>query len=266
MKSSLSWFGINNKTQDARFSAILSYAASQGFTAPSTTTKNALNVLCSRFTSNNLWGQVEYVFATDGDRNFAKINIANPGVNNAIEVNSPVFTSLYGFKSNGTTSYLRTNLLLNSGAISYSQNNISTRVYLNDSVNVNVIPYGCELAGQSYYHNLAKLANLEVVRSNQATSGANTTLGDLKGFWEMARTGSTTGISYFNGLQSVSSGITSVTMPDKELYVLASNDASAIEGYCTSNVGYFGLGQATLGKEVLRAAIWAEYFSTISPG
>lgn len=251
---------------DPKYNALIAYATSQGYSLPSASVKTALNTLCSRFTANNLWGQIEYFFTTDGDRNFAKINVANPGTNNATETNTPTFTSLYGFKSNGTTSYLKTGLLLQSGAVLYSQDNISTRIYLNDSVNANIIPYGCETAGHSYYHNLAKVANLEIVRSNQASSGASATLGDLKGFWEMARTGSTTGISYFNGLQSVSSGVASVTMPDKELYVLASNDASAVEGYCTSNMGYFGLGPATLGKELLRAAIWAEYFSTVSPG
>ena len=259
------WFNAG-ASYDPKYSALLTYTQVQGESLPSASVKTALNNLCARFTANNLWGQIEYFMTTDGDRNFAKINVANPGVNNAIEVNTPTFTSLYGFKSNGTTSCLRTGLLLQSGAVSYSQDNISTRIYLNDSVNANVIPYGCETTGHSYYHNLAKAANLEIVRSNQASSGSNKTLGDLKGFWEMARTGSTTGISYFNGLQSVSSGVASVTMPDKELYVLASNDASAIEGYCTSNMGYFGLGPATLGKELLRAAIWAEYFSTVSPG
>lgn len=259
--------------KDPKYTALLAYANSQGYALPTTAALSALNTLFSRYTTANKWGKtkLEYVLSTytggvgDSGKAFSKINIINPGTFNLVEVNAPVYTEKFGWKSNGTTSCLRTglNLLTDAGVI-YSQNDISTACYLNDSPNTDVIPYGCETAGNSYYHNLAKSSNLEIARSNQASSGANIPLADLKGYWEMSRSSSGAAKTYFNGLNSLTNAVASVTIPSKELYVLASNDAAVVEGFCTSNMGFFRLGSADVGNELWEAAVWAEYFSVIS--
>lgn len=262
------------QTNDPKYTALITYAQSQGLQLPTSTVLAALNRLCVRHTQYNLWSKRRLVYALnttaggagDDGKAFSKLNIVSPGNFTLIEVSSPTFTAKGGWKSNGTTSYLRTglNLLTDAGGV-YSQNDIGSSCFLNDQVNANVIPYGCEVTGQSFYHNLAKAANLEIVRCSQATSGANLPLPDLKGRWRMSRISSGGASSYYNGLASVVNVVASVALPSKELTILASNDASAVEGFCTSGMMDFSLGSADIGNELLEAAIWAEYHTAITP-
>jgi hypothetical protein len=90
---------------DADYQAILTYATSQGYTLPSSGQQTIQNQLVLDLKTAGAWNGLEffYVFATDGDRNYAKINWANPGTYNATEVSTPTFTSDVGFTGTGTT-------------------------------------------------------------------------------------------------------------------------------------------------------------------
>jgi hypothetical protein len=86
---------------DSSYQAILNYATSQGYTLPSMSGQTIQNQLVVSFKSAGIWNDLDifYVFATDGDENFAKINWKNPSVFTIIENGSVNFTTNIGFKT-----------------------------------------------------------------------------------------------------------------------------------------------------------------------
>jgi len=93
---------------DSDYQAILDYATTQGYTLPSSGQQIIQNQLVLDMKSAGAWSGLTffYVFATDGDRDFAKINWANPGTYNATEISTPTFTTDLGFTGNGTSTAL----------------------------------------------------------------------------------------------------------------------------------------------------------------
>jgi hypothetical protein len=89
---------------DSDYQAILTYASTQGFTPPSDIQKTYQNQLVVDLKNAGIWTDLDifYVFATDGDENYAKINWKNPNVYNIIENGAVDFTTNIGFKTNTT--------------------------------------------------------------------------------------------------------------------------------------------------------------------
>lgn len=94
---------------DADWQAVLDEGTTQGYTLPSAAVQTASNQLVLDLKSAGLWSKFDllYVFATDGDSDFACINWASPGNYTAEKVNSPIFSSSEGFGSNGSA-YMNT--------------------------------------------------------------------------------------------------------------------------------------------------------------
>lgn len=107
------YYGSSNtgESLDSKYQAVLDAATLAGYTLPSSARQSIESSAAAVITSANLWGKIKLFrsYQTDGDSDFATYNWANPATFKATKVNSPAFTSLEGFRSNGTTSYLNSN-------------------------------------------------------------------------------------------------------------------------------------------------------------
>jgi len=105
---------------DADYQAVLDYATTQGYTLPSSGQQDDQNQLVLDLKTAGVWDSLDvfYVFATDGDRDYALINWADPGTFDATEAGTMTFTADEGFTSDGSSGYLNTNLNLNTDSTS----------------------------------------------------------------------------------------------------------------------------------------------------
>lgn len=110
---------------DADYQAILDYATTQGYTLPSASQQTLQNQLVVDLKAAGVWSKLDTfaVFATDGDADFALIDWIN--LSQYTAYNSPTFTSNQGFQGNGTSSYIGSNHLTLTDAISLSQDSNS---------------------------------------------------------------------------------------------------------------------------------------------
>ena len=94
---------------DADYQAVLDYAITQGYTAPSAAQQTLQNQLVVDLKAGGIWSKLDTfaVFATDGDSDFALTDWKR--LSDFTAVNSPTFTTNEGYNSNGTSSYLDTN-------------------------------------------------------------------------------------------------------------------------------------------------------------
>lgn len=94
---------------EAEYQSILNFAASQGYTLPSIGQQTSQNELVIALKSAGFWSRIDelYVFASNGDADFASINWKNPVLADvAIRINSPTFIANFGFKGDGVSSRL----------------------------------------------------------------------------------------------------------------------------------------------------------------
>jgi hypothetical protein len=69
------------------------------------------NTLVEDLKTAGVWSKLDlfYVFATDGDSDYATLNWKTPASFQATKVNSPTFISNEGYQGNGSSAYLNTN-------------------------------------------------------------------------------------------------------------------------------------------------------------
>jgi hypothetical protein len=116
---------------DADYQAILDRSTTLGYTAPSASQQTLQNTLVTDLKAAGVWDKLDvfYVFATDGDSDFATLNWKAPSSFQTTKANSPTFTADSGFKGDGATAYLDTNFVIPTDVTNYAQNNASTFTY-----------------------------------------------------------------------------------------------------------------------------------------
>lgn len=117
---------------DAATQALINQAAIDGYTAASGSVLGALDALIIQLKADGIWALLDvlYIMATNGDSDFACYNLKDPTQYNLTKVNSPLFTSLQGFKGDGVSAYLDTNFILASNGINYTLNSASVGGYI----------------------------------------------------------------------------------------------------------------------------------------
>ena len=116
---------------DADYQAVLDYATAQGYTLPSGGKQTLQNDLVVALKAAGVWSKLDllYVFATDGDSDYATLNFVAPSSFQATKTNSPTFTADEGFAGDGISAYLDTNLNALTDTTNYTQNDASFGVY-----------------------------------------------------------------------------------------------------------------------------------------
>ena len=118
-------------SNDSDYQAVLDKATTEGYSLPSASQQTLQNTLVTDLKSSGVWDKLDlfYMFATDGDSDFATLNWKEPSSYQATKVNSPNFVSDSGFSGDGSTAYLDTNFVISTDVSNYSQNNASTFTY-----------------------------------------------------------------------------------------------------------------------------------------
>jgi hypothetical protein len=111
--TNLVWSGM-----DSNYKAVLDYATTQGYTLPSASQQLLQEQLIIDLKDAGVWSKLDlfYVFATDGDSDFASINWKDPNNNEIVEYNSPTFTTDVGFTGDNSSAYLDTGTSLDAGS------------------------------------------------------------------------------------------------------------------------------------------------------
>jgi len=114
-------FGGGGGGFDSDYQAVLDYATTQAYTLPSSGQQTLQNQLVLDLKSAGIWSKLDllYVFATDGDSDFASINFLDPNNYEITEVNSPTFTTNVGFTGDGTSALLYTNFDPSTDRVNY---------------------------------------------------------------------------------------------------------------------------------------------------
>lgn len=180
---------------DADYQAVLDYATTQGYTLPSAGQQDLQNQLVVDLKDAGIWSKLDllYVFATDGDRDFAGINFIDPNNHEITEVNSPTFTSNVGFTGDGTSAYLNCNFDPSTDRVNYDPKSGDGQrfVYATDTGSSGVIISSLSTGGGN---------TLDRFRLNNTGAGGNkimTTQGDTGGL-----TGSGLWYTEFNGIRN----------------------------------------------------------------
>jgi hypothetical protein len=118
---------------ETEYQNILNFATLQGYTTPSVQQKIAQNDLVKDLKINNIWSSLDRLFIyLNGIPNgfqFAGIEWKNPSTTTELlTVDSPTYSSVSGYTSNGSTSYLNTRFNALSGGTAFTQTSNSISV------------------------------------------------------------------------------------------------------------------------------------------
>ena len=129
--------GGGGDTFDTDYQAVLDQASSLGYTAPSAAQQTLQNTLVTDLKTAGVWDKLDvfYVFATDGDSDYATLNWKAPSSHQVTKVSSPSFLSNKGFQTNGSSSYLDTNYNPTTDAINYQMENSGRIIYAHPDIN-----------------------------------------------------------------------------------------------------------------------------------
>lgn len=238
--------------------AILDYAESLGFGIPSDEVLQLLDDLITELISLGVWQNLDllYIFATDGDRDFAKINLVSPGNFSAVEVNTPDFITNIGFEGNGTNSYLNTTWAPDPDAVHFTQNECGIFCDVNNDIAASSnVAFGA--VGNSGGSGLGRTQLIPknatghgfciningsvVIRGTSVTSD---------GFFHIRRTSSSDQRIFKNGSQVGTTDTTaSTTISEQEMYILAQSFLGTAQALSEYQISVFGIGSSFSGLE-----------------
>jgi hypothetical protein len=204
-----------------------------------------------------------YVFATDGDSDFAKINWKNPGTFQLVQHGGVTFTPNEGFQGNGTTGYLDTTFICSTHAVNYTQNDASAFCATLNDVAENGTDFGVNsgpVPNTSIAFQSRNAINQLVFRVNTPTQTGGSSL-SANGFWHVQRPSSTNHSCFKDGTLNVSTSAGSSGVPALSLPLLANSNIGVISTFSTRKLGCFGLGSSLAGQESDLYDVWNAYFT-----
>jgi len=127
--------GGGGSTTDADYQAVLTKASELGYSAPSSAQQELQNTLVTDLKSAGIWDKLDlfYVWATDGDVDYAGLNWITPSSFEISRINSPNFITNVGFQGViANTAYLSSGYIPTSHAVQQSVDSTSYGYYLAD--------------------------------------------------------------------------------------------------------------------------------------
>lgn len=262
---------------DVATQAALDHAASQGDAPASGSALTALDTLLSTFRAEGILDKLDllYVFATNGDRNFAKYNVISPGTYDCTENGALTFTSLEGFSGNGTTGYLNTNWNPNGAAGIYSKDNASIGAYVRSFGNMSnsAILMGMRTGANNNTTALSHRANSATVLISGVNNDTGADLSTLShstetGFMMASRSASTGYSIYENGTPEASVTRTSnAALTSENMYIGAFNGGSATAvSFCTAQFSIAFVGADLSAEALIMFTAIETYLDSIGKG
>ena len=122
---------------ESEYQALLDKATTDGDAKPSRLQQLNQNTLLKSLKTDGIFAKLDglWVFATNGDSDFATYNWIDSSKFQATKVSSPTFTTNVGFNGDGTSSHVSLNLDTTSSDVTkYTQNSASFGVYSWDDI------------------------------------------------------------------------------------------------------------------------------------
>jgi hypothetical protein len=255
--------------QRRRQNSVLDYAALQGYDTPSYEQQVLQNGFVLELKSLGVWDDLDvlYVFATDGDRDFAKINWKNPGSFTCTEVNTPTFTQNEGFQGNGSSSYLNTGWVPNSDAVNYTLNEAGWFTYVTNEIAASSSKSAFGARNNDLSGQLGLLpksgSNLHAASVNSLNLTAGAAVSSV-GFFHGRRVASNDLRLFKNGSQIGSTSTNASTgLTSEEVYVSASSNPGGTILYADTEISILGIGASLTGKESDLYDAWNTYFNAL---
>lgn len=251
-------------TLETEYQAVLTEAATQGYTAPTPINQGHQNRYAKYLKDNNAFTTKERlgVWCTDGSSDFARINWINPAGTKFTLVNSPSYTSRVGFTGNGTNSYVNTNFNTSTATL-FTQNSGSYMVYVYSQPTTGVIVGNVGASSRNQFSQSGGRTSTLSVNDPTVASPANS-FGP--GLYQAYRQSSTQTSLYKNGgfLQQGAGG-TSAARANNNIYVLARNNSGTADSFCDVTVSLFSIGAEESANTIINNQGWMDYFLETRP-
>lgn len=208
-----------------------------------------------------------YVFATDGDSDYAKINWVYPGSFIPTEVNTITFTSNIGFNGNASNSYINTGFIPSTHGVNYQANDASVLCYIASEISSNAkLDFGVNsgISDPSILLNSRNASNQHSFRINFASAVGSGVGKTSTGFFHLQKTA--TGYKlYKNASEQITSigSIVATGVPDRFIPLFANNNNGTIGSFSDRRQGLFGLGASLSGGESSLYDAWNNYFTSL---
>ena len=243
---SIYYVATNSEYQD-----VLDYADSQGYQRPSYAQCALQDALVGDLKDAGVWSNLDlfYVFATDGDSDFASINWKDPNNYEITEVNSPTFTTNQGFQSDGT-SYLNTSYNVLNESTNFELLSNGLAYYVTD---VGSIHHGARDSndGNQIYYAITPKRHQISARDYAITDNT---------YFASVRNGSDVA-GYENNTNVLNYTNTPTALPNEDYLLLALNSGGTPVVVGTAEISFFTMGGQFNNSDMYNA--WNDYFTAI---
>ena len=235
----------------------MDYATTQGYTLPSQSQQLLQNQLVVDLKDAAVWSDLDlfYVFATDGDEDFATINWKDVNNFQATQVNSPTFTTNVGFNSNATSSYLNSNYAprINSTNFQLLSNSLHYYVKNNPTSSNHHASRDSNDSNQINYGQSVKRHQGNAVQFPTLSTSANS-------FFSSIRNGTSTE-QYIDNTLNRTTISNPLLLPNQPYVVCATNTGATINFAGMAQISFLALGDQISNATMYNA--WTTYFNAL---
>lgn len=238
---------------DSDYQAVLDRASTLGYTAPSSGQQTLQNTLVTDLKTAGVWDKLDvfYVFATDGDSDFATLNWKTPSSHQVTKINSPTFTANSGFAGDGSSSYLDTNYNPATSGTNYTLNDASISVWSNDFVLNNFIT-GVTSSGFNVVRMSSTSANQRINMGANGVFTPRVNLSDSsKKLRQLNRTSFTNATAFQDTTSTTHTGNSTEIHSENQLILRSSSF------YSSTEVAFFGMGASLVSEN-------ADFYSALN--
>lgn len=254
------------ESYDTDYQAILDRGTTLGYALPSSGQRSLGNALVVALKAAGVWTSLDvfYVFATDGDSDFATINWKSPSTFQITKAGGLTFTADEGFTGNGSTGYLDSVWDAATNGSNYTQNEAGIFVYCNNNVarNGESIFGAMETAGTQTLFNPRNASDQASWSINQTAANVPASA-DSTGLWHLKRTASNAIALFRNGSSFSTTTTASSALSNEDFCILAARESGTVNRFSTKQASCFGIGASLHGKEAALNTAWNTYFTSL---
>lgn len=214
------------------YQAVITYAENQSIATPSEPENLINSNLMFRMDSLGFQADYWYKFISNSNAQFARINLATPGVNDATAVEAPTFTLKDGYVTTAgpTASYLNTNYQPSTESNHFTLSSASYGVYV-VSNGSGAWAMGSR-GGSPNTDMMFRLTGLGRLSSLGGVNFASLTNG-VEGLLVFTRTGSTIK-AFFNGVEAGTATSSPVALSTFQNFIMTANESGNPGGICAA--------------------------------
>lgn len=256
---------------ETEYKAIIIYAINNSIALPASGfTRQAQNRLMKNLKPSGLHtGSDSYrVFASDGSaKAFAMLDWKNPGTNTTTEHGTVTF-STEGFTGNGTTGYLDTHFNPATEGSNFTQNSGGLVIHIasfNGQSNASIFGLrnaaGTAQIGATLRSIGVPDATRYLINDNTNTDYSGSVM--TRGVYVFERLGTTAKLISRRTLSPANGSVTSVAVPNGDIYLLARNSLSTatVDAFSTNTLSFWRIGDPlSAGEKTILANVYTSYF------